>query len=237
MNDSNSSEGNQQQGLDSVSTTPVVDESMQVEQEQHQNNNDDDDEELIKSDNHNHNPNETAITKKEVIPPELPLEWTQLGQQDPNSTRPIRYPSDVMEFSSDETYLEIIGTAGQKITHMGKDLQRQLSPDITHLIFRSHLIAKMEGIRGMKCLELLELYDNQVEYLEELDGEGGDGDEKGTGFHLKTLDMSYNVIRDMEPVMYCPNLVELCKYNVCYMQLPNKNNCILVYAIISHANY
>ena len=158
---------------------------------------------------------ETSLVKQpadsgppRVTPPELPLEWTQLN--DNNISRPIRYPSDVMDFPSDETYLEIIGTAGQKITNMGKDLMKQVSPDITHLILRSHLISKVEGIRGMKSLELLELYDNQVEYLDELDG-GENQEDEGTGFHLKTLDMSYNVIRDMGPVIYCPNLVELCK--------------------------
>lgn len=31
------------------------------------------------------------------------------------------------------------------------------------------------------------------------------------GGTLQILDLSYNVIRDMEPVKYCPNLVELCK--------------------------
>jgi len=31
------------------------------------------------------------------------------------------------------------------------------------------------------------------------------------GNTIRILDLSYNVIRDMEPVMYCPNLVELCK--------------------------
>ncbi len=159
----------------------------------------------------------TALTtqpppaNKVVTPPELPLDWTNLAP-DPSDARPVRYPSDVMEFPNDETYLEIIGTAGQKITFMGKDLMKQVSPDITHLVLRSHLILKMEGIRGMKKLELLELYDNQIEYLEELGGEEGDNDDcGGTGFNLKTLDMSYNVIRGMEPVHFCPNLVELCK--------------------------
>ena len=153
-----------------------------------------------------------SSTRQTVKPPELPLDWANFGQQlSSENQTPIRYPSDVMEFPKDETYLEIIGTSGQKITHMGKDLMRQVSPDITHLVLRSHLIVKMEGIRGMKNLELLELYDNQVEYLNGLDPDGNDEDDKGTGFNLKTMDMSYNVIRDMEPVIHCPNLVELCK--------------------------
>lgn len=165
----------------------------------------------VEENTNNTNNEETTITK--ATPPPLPLDWTKIAP-DAEDLPPIRYPSDVMEFSKDDTYLEIIGTAGQKITHMGKDLMKQISPDITHLIFRSHLIHKMEGIRGLNKLELLELYDNQVEYLEELEGDGdsnGEGEGKGTGFNLTTLDMSYNVIRSMEPVQFCPNLVELCK--------------------------
>jgi len=147
--------------------------------------------------------------QKIVIPPELPLEWTKLGEQvDSSNSHPIRYPSDVMEFDVDQDYLEIIGTSGQKITHMGKDLMKQVSPSITHLIFRSHLITRMEGIKGLNKLEVLELYDNQVESLEELVDEDEE-QSNWTGFNLKTLDMSYNVIRDMDPVKFCPNVVEL----------------------------
>ena len=146
---------------------------------------------------------------KKVILGDLPLQWTQLN--DGSNTRPVRYPSDVMEYSNDpeETYLEIIGTAGQKITNMGNDLYRTCSPNLTHLIFRSHLISKMEGIKQFRNLELLELYDNQLEYLEELGDD--DSEEPDAGANIKTLDMSYNVIRDMEPIRFCPNLVELCK--------------------------
>ncbi len=163
----------------------------------------------IQEENNNTTKNSQHI-ENNVSPPELPLEWTKLVP-DASDLPPIRYPSDVMEFPSDETYLQIIGTAGQKITHMGKDLMKQVSPEITHLILRSHLIHKMEGIRGMHNLELLELYDNQVEYLEELGGDDDDAGGIGTGYNLKTLDMSYNVIRSMEPVHFCPNVVELCK--------------------------
>jgi protein phosphatase 1 regulatory subunit 7 len=141
----------------------------------------------------------------------LPLEWTKLGGENLNKVkgRDIRYPSDCMDYTNDpeETYLEIIGTAGLKITNMGKDLSKTCSPNLTHLILRSHLISKMEGIKGFQKLELLELYDNQIEYLEEL----GDDEtkERNMGESLKTLDMSYNVIRSMEPVKFCPNLTEL----------------------------
>jgi Leucine-rich repeat (LRR) protein len=118
----------------------------------------------------------------------------------------------VLDYSNDpsETYLEIIGTSGQKITNMGKDLYRTCSPNLTHLIFRSHLIKKIEGIKDFKKLELLELYDNQIEYLDELGDDNSD--EQNAGETITTLDMSYNVIRDMEPIHFCPNLEELCEY-------------------------
>jgi len=153
-----------------------------------------------------------------ATPPEMPIEWTKLGGDTSSNSRPIRYPSDVMEISADpeETYLEIIGTAGQKITHMGKDLDRLCSPNLTHLIFRSHLITKMEGYSNFQKLELLELYDNSIEALDGLDARndeltdsGGEKDVGCVGDTLQTLDMSYNVIRDMNPVKLCPNLVEL----------------------------
>mmetsp|Transcript_12338 Transcript_12338/g.27014 ORF Transcript_12338/g.27014 Transcript_12338/m.27014 type:complete len:329 (-) Transcript_12338:92-1078(-) len=62
----------------------------------------------------------------------------------------------------------------------------------------------------------LELYDNSIGALEQLgvsgNGVGGKGERSGVttvGGALKTLDMSYNVIRDMGPVAFCPNLLEL----------------------------
>jgi len=67
----------------------------------------------------------------------------------------------------------------------------------------------MEGIRSFKDLQVLELYDNQVEDLYELGDD--ESEEQNAGQTIKTLDMSYNVIRDMEPVRFCPNLVDLCK--------------------------
>lgn len=151
--------------------------------------------------------------KKTVVTNDLPLEWTQLNDESTN-IRPIRYPSDVFEYSNnpEENCLEIIGTSGQKITNMGKDLYRTCSPNLTHLIFRSHLLKKMEGIKDFKKLELLELYDNQIEFLDELGCE--DNEEQNAGETIKTLDMSYNVIREMEPVNFCPNLVDLCEYSI-----------------------
>ena len=123
----------------------------------------------------------------------------------------IRYPWDVMELPSppdpSETALTIVGTAGQKITRMGS-LASKVSPNLTHLVLRSHLIRTMEGIGDLKKLELLELYDNMIDELRELNGNDGDG---LPGVGLRVLDMSYNVIRDMGPVQFCPNLKELCE--------------------------
>eukprot|EP00957_Ditylum_brightwellii_P008912 674357-Ditylum_brightwellii.AAC.1 len=90
---------------------------------------------------------------------------------------------------------------------MGTDLASRCSPNLTHLVLRSHLIHKMEGLRGFEKLELLELYDNMVDSLDDLN-EGEDGK---PGVTLRVLDMSYNAIRDMGPVQFCPNLQELCK--------------------------
>lgn len=139
---------------------------------------------------------------------DLPLEWTQMGQPDgPEAPmNVIRYPSEVMDISPDETELFSVGTAGKKITRIGPQFYREASPDLKQLVFRSHLIKDMEGLEGFTKLELLELYDNMVEELKNLnDGEGG-----APGMTLTNLDMSYNVIREMKPVEFCPNLQELC---------------------------
>jgi len=165
------------------------------------------------------------LKEKHATPPTLPMEWTQMGAEKSEQEKiqeRIRYPSDVMDISNDpsETYLEAIGTAGLKITNMGKDLYRLVGPNLTHLIFRSHLIRKMEGLNGLKSLELLELYDNQIEYLEGLglndalmheDVKENDviRNDEGPGVNVKVMDMSYNMIREMKPVQSCPNLLEL----------------------------
>jgi Leucine-rich repeat (LRR) protein len=141
---------------------------------------------------------------------EFPLEWTQMGQCDA-ATAPanvIRYPSEVSDFTREDTEILIVGTAGQKITRMGSKFYEEASPRLERLVFRSHLIRTMEGLDGFQNLQLLELYDNMVEELANLsDGEGG-----APGVTLTTLDMSYNAIRDMQPVEFCPNLTELCKW-------------------------
>jgi len=191
--------------------------------------------------------NRPPHTATVVLPPQnnvgdstLPLDWTQLGPSSSqnNQTQPksvIRLPADVVDISSSDTELTIVGTAGQKITHMGRDFYKHCNAaEMTHLVLRSHVIRKMEGLRGFQKLELLELYDNQIEYLEDLYDDNNDlyvsqQDEENTesivkedlenpidckwpGKTIQILDMSYNVIRDMAPVRFCPNLVELCTF-------------------------
>jgi hypothetical protein len=143
---------------------------------------------------------------------ELPVEWTQMNNAD-NKKSPadrLRYPHDAAELNNTDTDIMIVGTAGQKITQIGPDFSTngQVNKDITDLVLRSHLIRNMEGLEGFTKLELLELYDNQIEELKCLDkGENG-----APGPTLRVLDMSYNMIREMKPVALCPNLQELCKY-------------------------
>lgn len=151
---------------------------------------------------------------KQVQSATLPVAWTQMGANpfepaEEQKEIPIRFPSDVVEISKEpeETELCIVGTHGQKITKMGEALYNQCSPNLTHLILRSHVIKKMEGLRGFQNLTLLELYDNSIKALEDLNS----GEDGKPGITLKVLDMSYNVIRDMLPVQFCPNLTELCK--------------------------
>ena len=140
---------------------------------------------------------------------ELPLEWTQQGQCDAADApaNVIRYPSEVTKFTKEDEEIMVVGTAGQKITRMGPKFYEEANPKLKQLIFRSHLIRTMEGLDGFKELELLELYDNMVDELTNLN----DGEEGAPGKTLRTLDMSYNVIRDMQPVEFCPNLTELCE--------------------------
>ena len=154
-------------------------------------------------------------------PPPLPLDWTRLGEcaseltrgagggdDPPGGSTVVRYPWDVIDISEDDERLTIVGTAGQKITRMGDDLHLKLNPKLTHLILRSHLLRTMEGIGSMEHLELLELYDNQVDELRCLDLGSGP-----MGSTLRVLDISYNVIRDMGPLVSCPNLEELCEFS------------------------
>ena len=203
-------------------------------------------------------------------PPPLPLDWTQgaslfcpeaaaaANRNNNNNNKDevvIRYPWDVVmanghynnndddndDWLRHETQVTIVGTAGQKITHMGQDLHAHLSPSVTHLVLRSHLIRTMEGgIHTLANLQVLELYDNQIDELNFFnttaaaanDDETNDNEQQqqyqpsspmsqldlgnsSSGMYyqnLKILDISYNVIRDMEPLVCCINLQELCKH-------------------------
>jgi hypothetical protein len=151
------------------------------------------------SEKHAHNMSESST--KEA----MPLDWTRVdAAAAPNrhhgDERPVRHPWDVVDINKEDTELVIVGTAGQKITHMGTNLGDYCNPFLQELILRSHLITKMEGLFTFTCLELLELYDNAIEELQCLnEGKGG-----APGATLRVLDMSYNVIRSMEPVNFVP---------------------------------
>ncbi len=112
--------------------------------------------------------------RRAILAP-LPLDWTRLNECNDDSGNPsnnssvIRYPWDVADIDITDTNLTLVGTAGQKITRMGSDLHEHVSPNLTHLVLRSHLIRTMEGIRALEHLELLELYDNMIDELSELD--------------------------------------------------------------------
>lgn len=144
-------------------------------------------------------------TSKTVTPPVIPAEWTQLAC---DNAPVIRYPTDVagpeVWDASETDTIMLVGTSGQKITHLSPDFGTLLHPQLKRLVLRSHLIAVMQGLQSLQTLELLELYDNQIEALQGLDT-------VPFATTLRTLDISYNVIRDMAPVQYCPNLQELCK--------------------------
>jgi len=175
---------------------------------------------------------EDQIQQKKAVVAPLPLEWTRMAECaeniDQNPANIVRYPWDVTDIDPNETELTIVGTAGEKITRMGSNLHTKVSPNMTQLVLRSHLIRTMEGIGQLKHLELLELYDNQIDELRELDGSIGSSnddklvekeeeDEKKEksisdglpGKNLRVLDISYNAIRDMGPVSVCSNLQEL----------------------------
>ena len=98
---------------------------------------------------------------KKVVPPELPLDWTKMAERNEEEggekippADAIRYPWDVMDLprppDQSETYLTIVGTAGQKITRMGSNLHEYVSTNLTHLVLRSHLIRTMEGLSKLK---------------------------------------------------------------------------------------
>ena len=146
----------------------------------------------------------TARPEKTVTPPVIPTDWAQLAC---DQAPVIRYPTDVAGpeiWDPKETEsIMLVGTSGQKITHLGADFSSTLHPQLERLVLRSHVLANMQGLSAFQALKLLELYDNQIEELQCLDAPFGKT--------LTVLDMSYNVIRDMSPVQLCPNLQELCK--------------------------
>lgn len=144
---------------------------------------------------------ESKVVEKKVVPPELPVEWTKIGEalQD-EAALPIRYPEDVADIDPDELDVCIVGTAGMKITVMNNDFYKICNENMESLVLRSHLIKNMKGLEGFKKLDLLELYDNQLQDLSGLEVPGP---------NLRVLDMSYNAIRDMSPVSICVNLKEL----------------------------
>lgn len=106
----------------------------------------------------------------------------------------IRLPIDVVDedaFDPTDDNISIIGTSGHKITKMGGLTGLKLSK----LCLRSHLIHEMEGMETLVDLTFLELYDNQISVLQ-----------LSSLANLTTLDISFNVIRDMSPVSNCPKL-------------------------------
>jgi Leucine-rich repeat (LRR) protein len=154
--------------------------------------------------------NEELPSKNDVTASDLPLDWTHLGVK-ADDAMPLRFPHDVAEWSMDDLDICIVGTAGQKITQLPKDFYTQCNPQLETLVIRSHMISVMQGLEGLKQLDTLELYDNQVQALDCLEGPGQS---------LRILDMSYNAIRDMAPVRLCSNLQELCTYCCYYHHSP-----------------
>lgn len=150
---------------------------------------------------------ESEERKQKSVTGPLPLDWTRVQRppEEENDNHPVRFPWEVTCIDKNDEEIVIVGTAGQKITKMGSNLGDHCNPKLKQLVFRSHLIQTMEGIDTFEDLELLELYDNMITKLQALD----EGCNYAPGFTLKILDMSYNVIRDMEPVSSCPNLREL----------------------------
>ncbi|KAI2493233.1 Leucine Rich repeats (2 copies) [Fragilaria crotonensis] len=145
---------------------------------------------------------ETADRRTVTAP--LPLDWTRINKERETEEKVVRYPWTVSDIDIEDDELCIVGTAGKKVTNMGK-LGEHCNPKLKKLILRSNLVKTMEGLGDFEELELLELYDNMVDALSALD-EGPNG---APGNTLQVLDMSYNVIRDMRPVSLCRNLREL----------------------------
>jgi len=110
---------------------------------------------------------------------------------------PVVLPRDINDYAFDEDEVYVVGTNGRKVTLIAG--LEHLSETLTSLILRSHVISRMEGISTLIHLTKLELYDNQIESLEELENLK----------QLTVLDMSYNSIRSMAPISQCPLLEEV----------------------------
>ena len=102
----------------------------------------------------------------------LPMDWTQMGVggASEHAAPVIRYPLDVVpELDVTDGEFVSVGTAGQKMTHLGPNFstllvqacREQGVERLQKLILRSHLIHKMEGLEELYDVQLLELYDNQ----------------------------------------------------------------------------
>lgn len=66
------------------------------------------------------------------------------------------------------------------------------------LILRSCLVSQIEGIEELSMLEKLELYDNHIETIRNIEHLN----------NLKVLDLSFNAIREMVPLVGCCPLLE-----------------------------
>jgi protein phosphatase 1 regulatory subunit 7 len=171
--------------------------------------------EEVKEEEDNVEDAEAPIPARRTVTGPLPLDWTRVQRpadvngengDEERAAPPVRFPWQVVDYDlKEDDEVCIVGTAGQKITHMGVDLGDHCQPNLKELVLRSHQIVTMEGIHTFENLELLELYDNMIDGLQALN-EGANG---APGSTLRVLDMSYNGIRDMQPVSLCPNLKDL----------------------------
>lgn len=152
----------------------------------------------------------------------LQLDWTKLSAADlcaANDERPIRLPRDVASPEYDESFLptstelSLIGTSGYKVNEMGG---LSALVNLETLILRSHLIEKIQDIENHTKISHLELYDNQITSLEGI---------PTTGDKMVILDISFNVIRSMEPVSNLPNLRELFIANNKITTIAGLENC------------
>ena len=79
-----------------------------------------------------------------------------------------------------------------------------LLEEINGDMFCSHLIKTIVGVNGFSNLQTLELYNNQIESLEPLTKAC-----EGMNQSLDILNMSYNTIQDIGPVLHFVNLEQV----------------------------